>query len=105
MNVAGYLVSLTALAVLWRISTDWLGAYRRRLDLMEQEIAQPQEPQPLSIVLEDEIADTEMPPVLKQRIEAWEDDWAKEDQRRAIMELKRKYRTWDKVMAAMDSAA
>ena len=40
-------------------------------------------------------ARTEMPIDLVARVEAWEDDWAREDERKALMELYAEYGDWD----------
>jgi hypothetical protein len=40
---------------------------------------------------------SEMPSDLEAKINAWEDDWAREDERRAVLELYGEYGDWDLV--------
>lgn len=65
-----------------RLDEDYLALERERLDNEKHKAALPK-------------ARADMPPDLEARVNGWEDDWAREDERRALMEMYAEYGDWD----------
>ena len=92
-------IQASAIANEWDRQSRLTDVRARRVAVLERRVALEERR------LKDSPTGDPMPADLLDRINAWEDDFAKDDQRRVIADLYAEYRDWDKVRQRLEAPA